>query len=128
MEDTLSCFPTCVDDEPVAAFQTYLLGDAASSEEEVSQEGLILLLRFVQAIQMAVRYDEDMDGGLGIDVHKGRTLFIPVHDVRGYLTCNDATKEAILHRSPLVRFSRNSQLVRVRRICWRSASVAAAMS
>ena len=96
-----------VDDEAVAGFvEALLFGDVAGGEEELAEELTVAFAGGADAGDDALRDDEDVDGGLRVDVADGEDLFVVAHDVGGDLAGGDAFEEGHVSSSSTPRLRR----------------------
>ena len=90
----LAAIPAVVDDEAIACF-----GDPATpghfrgSHHEVAEEGRIVRAGFADSGDGTLRDQDDMDGGLGLDVPEGEQEVVLENNVCGDVACDDALEQ-----------------------------------
>lgn len=90
--DALPGILSIIDDHPVTAGKVFLEGDLAGDQQEMAEKGLVLLSGFKQPGKGFFRNDQDMDGGLGIDIADGEGQIILIGDVGRYFPGQDFLK------------------------------------
>ena len=68
----------------------------AGDEEEMAEEGGILLVSFPHARNRFSRHNEQVDGGLRVDVADDNATFVLVDEVPGNFTIDDFAEEGFL--------------------------------
>ena len=77
MEDLLTRFRACVEDDPVAALRDLPFGrDRPRLGQDPPQQDPPVFRQIVERRDVFLGDDEDMDGGLGVDVLEGQDLLI----------------------------------------------------
>jgi len=101
VKDDLPAFAVAVQHQAKAPLGDALLsGDAVRHQEEVPEEPIITLARFKDRREVAAGNDQDVDGGLRVNVLEGHRFFVLVDDLGGMLPARDLTKETGLHAEP----------------------------
>ena len=99
MIDHLPALGPGVDAEPEALLGVArLLGQPSRRRQAAPQHLGVLVARLQQRGDVALGHDEQMHGGLGINVLEGEHGVVLVDDVGRALTGDDATEHAIEHR------------------------------
>jgi hypothetical protein len=97
VEDRLARARARVDDGAVAALrESFLGGDARRGEEESAEEGLVGVGGVGERGDVAARDDEDVGGGLRVDVAEGEGVLVRVDDLRGDFARGDLAEETVL--------------------------------
>jgi len=95
--EVLDCLATVgagVDDEAVALGEVLLASDLACRVEEVAEGGFVVLRGVGVGGQVVFGDDEDVGGGLGIDVREGEGLLVFVDAGGGDFAGDDFAEEA----------------------------------
>jgi hypothetical protein len=95
----LSCMRAYIGDEAVAIFQLALVGDLFSDGKDLSQDRTIVWLNVAHRGDMTRGNDQEMYGGLRMNIFKGDDMIILVHNFARYLARDNFTEEAILHQA-----------------------------
>jgi len=77
-----------------------LSGDAVRHQEEVPKEPIITLARLKDRREVAAGNDQDVDGGLRVNVLEGHRFFVLVDDLGGMFPLGDLAEETGLHAQP----------------------------
>jgi hypothetical protein len=93
MGDGFASVGAVVDDEAEAARELKFLGDQAGGEQEVAEGGLVVGRGFADAGDDGFGDDEQVDGGLRLDVMNDDAVLVFVLDARGYFSGDDAFEE-----------------------------------
>lgn len=98
VRDGLAAVAAMVDDEAVAVgSEAQGLGDAGGGEEEMTEQGLIGGRGLAEAWDGLAWDDEDVAGGLGVDIVEGDQLVVLVHEGGGYFLVADFLEEGLVH-------------------------------
>jgi len=92
--DCLAAVGAGVDDEAVAVGEILLAGDLAGCVEEVAEGGCVVLRGVGVGGQVVFGDDEDVGGGLGVDVREGEGLLVFVDAGGGDFAGDDFAEEA----------------------------------
>ena len=92
--DCLAAIGAGVDDQTVAVGEVLLAGQFAGYVEEVAEGGGVVLRGVSVGGQVVFGDDEDMGGGLGIDVGEGEGLLVFVDSGGGDFAGDDFAEEA----------------------------------
>ena len=92
--DGLAAVGAGVDDEAVAVGEVLPAGDFAGCVEEVAEGGFVVLRGVGVGGQVVFGDDEDVGGGLGIDVREGEGLLVFVDAGGGDFAGDDFAEEA----------------------------------
>jgi len=96
VEDGLAAVAALVEDEPIPIFgQAFVGGNLLGGGKEGGQSGRVLGSEVGHAAQMLVGNDEDVGGGLRVDVAKGGDQVILVDNFSWKLTAYDFAENAI---------------------------------
>jgi hypothetical protein len=105
--DLLAAVRLAVDDEAVPVVQEpFLRGDGAGGREQPAQRRLVVFGDVGGGRDDVVRYEEDVDGGLRVDVAEGGDEVVAVHDVGADLAAHDLEEEGVVGHGPSVRHRR----------------------
>jgi hypothetical protein len=97
MEYGLSPIAAGVDDGAIAVGESELLGDRLHFNHQVPHEGMIGGGDFRQAGNGLFGDQEDMGGGLGVDVPEGKAQIIFINNVSGDFPADDLGKQGVAH-------------------------------
>jgi hypothetical protein len=101
MGNILARIPAGVEHDPVARlFQVFQTGDVLGLKQEASQQGGFLLRSFGQGGKMVLGDNQDVDGGLGLDVLEGQEDIVLIDHPGRYFPADDLAENAIAHRKP----------------------------
>lgn len=75
----------------------FLLGELGGDQEQVAQELFVPGFGGLQSLQVLLGDDQDMGGGLGVDVSEGQALLILEDDIGGDLPADDLAKNGLGH-------------------------------
>lgn len=90
--DRLSAIGAGVDDGPEAVRQAELLGNLTGDDKEMSQQRGITIRRVGQRSNRLLGDNQDVRGGLSVQVTKSECQFVFVDNVRRDLSINDLLK------------------------------------
>ena len=91
-----------VDDETVAGFiEAKMGGDFGGFEQEMTEEFLVTRLRLGDARNRFLRDDDDVHGGLRIDVAEGENGVVFKNDGGGNFAPGDFFKQGFAHNQSL---------------------------
>ena len=91
MIDRLSTILALIDDQSVAIGQAFCLGDDASGVEKVEMVSGGWF--FGHSRNLCSRHNQDVNGGLGINVAKGDHMVVLINDVGRNLATDNARKK-----------------------------------
>ena len=94
MEDALSAMFTGIDYGAVAVFEIEFLGDMGDHLEEVSGEAGVFGGEIIEGDEWFFGYEEDVDGGLGIDIMEGEAELVFVDDIGGDFAVDDFLEDS----------------------------------
>ena len=86
-----------VEDRAVAARQPFLGGDLLRYQEQVPDQGLVLLGQGVEVGDGLAGHDQDMRRSLGVDVAQGHAEVVLVEDLPRLLAVHDLLEQRLLH-------------------------------
>ena len=98
VEDGLSGTGADVEHGAVSVFDVALASDMGGGEMALSDDFGVFGLRLFQSGKMFFGNDEDMRGGLGIDVFEGEDVGVLVNLFGGNFSGNDFAEEAVVVR------------------------------
>lgn len=95
MEDRLPTMDSSVDQHPVTAFRNpFLTSELFRQHDDVPDQRLILRQQFVNRVDMAVGYDEDVRGGDGVNISESGDQVIVIEDLGWRFSGDDLTEDA----------------------------------
>jgi hypothetical protein len=97
VRDRLTAVGAVVDDEAeafVGGVHAELGGDGTGGEEEVAEEFLVIRRGFADARDGFLGDDENVDGGLRIDVFEGEAKLVFVDNIGGDFAVDDLLEDA----------------------------------
>ncbi len=94
--DGFAAVGAVVHHEAEAVIEVELVGDFGGDEEEVADEGLVGGGGLGEAGDGFFGDDEDVDGGLGVDVAKGVADIVLINGGAGDFAVNDALEEGFV--------------------------------
>ncbi len=98
MEDRLTGRFTGVNHQTVAAFGTNLLaGNAPCGEDQTPHIRRVGFIQFVQRCEVPARYDQQMQGGEGMNIADDKKFLVFIDDFGGGGLLDDPAKDAIFH-------------------------------
>lgn len=93
--DGLSAVAAGVEDGAIAAGEASGAGDFGGGPEQVAEQGLVVFAGGGHGVDVLAGNDEDVDGGLGMDVGKGVAELVLVDGDGGDGSFDDFAEEAI---------------------------------
>ena len=100
MEDDLSSTPFNIEEQFISRFGNSLfLRRFPGPPDHFGKEPLILFRQIIEAPDMFLGNDEEMDRGMGMNVLKDDEGIILIDDPRRFVSLNDLTEEAALIHS-----------------------------
>ena len=94
MVDGLAAVGAGVDDYSIALGEAFGAGDLGCGPEEMAEEFFVVGVGFGEGDDVLARGDEDVDGGLGMDVGEGVALVVLVDGGGGDGAVDDLAEEA----------------------------------
>jgi hypothetical protein len=91
----LTAIFACVDHDAIAVGESLLFGDSFDGEQEVSHEGVVLGFGIGEFGDRLLGDDEDVDGGLGVEVAEGEGEVVFVDDIGGDFFANDFAENCV---------------------------------
>ena len=95
VEDGLSGAGADVEDGAVALLEVALAGDVGGGEVAAADEFSVGGFGFFQTGKMFFGNDQNVRGGLRVDVFEGEDVFVLVNFLRGDFAAEDAAEEAV---------------------------------
>src|SRR3990172_4755612 len=97
VKDRLASAPADVEDRAIAFGEFAFGGKLGGNEQDAAKKSSVLGRGIIERDEMLARTDQDVRGGLGVDVFEGKDFWIFVDNLcRGFLA-TDSAKEAIGH-------------------------------
>jgi len=101
VKDDLPAFAVAVQYQAESPLGDALLpGDVVRHQEEVSEESIITLVCIKERREMPAWNNQDVDGGLRVNVLEGYGVIILVDNLGRKLPLNDLTEETGFHAQP----------------------------
>jgi hypothetical protein len=97
MGDGLASIASDVHDNAVPILEAEFLCEVADRQEQLTQEGAIVVTGMGDRLDLLFRDDQDMDGRLGIDVVECQNLVVFIDDAGRDFFIDDAFEESLRH-------------------------------
>lgn len=97
MRHRFSGVGTIVEYQPESAFETELFGDFSRFKEQMSKDGVVCCLRFSNARNRLLRYNENMNRRLGFDVVESDHPIIFINNGGRDFACYNFFKQRFTH-------------------------------